>query len=180
MLFSVLVMRADFKDTALSCLLSDWSLDNEGVFSLTTATGVGDISELPVNRQRFGSVNMPWCRVQLSLLPPAAVWSDIDCLAYGRRKSFHRRSRQEEILRVDTGMETIPWEEAWTSTFICQGELWALPPCCPLCGLQAATVSLSPRAGNSALGQEGSVCGGWMFFPRSFHSQRRMAASYRG
>lgn len=97
MLFSVLVMRADFKDTAFSCLLSDWSLDGEGVFSLTTATGVGDVSELPVNRQRFGSVTVPWRRVQLLLL--AAVWSDIDWPMAGG-ESFHRRSQEEEIFWV--------------------------------------------------------------------------------
>ena len=74
-LFSVLVMRADFKDSALSCL------DNEGVLSLTTATGVGDISELPVSRQRFGSINVSRCRVQLFLPVLSAVWSDTDSLA---------------------------------------------------------------------------------------------------
>lgn len=158
MLFSVLVTRADFKDTALWCLLSDWSPDNEVVFSLTTATGIGDISELPVNRQIFGSINVPRCRVQLFLLLLAAVWSDIDCLAYGEGKSFHCWPREEEILWISIGVETMPLE-AWTSTFICQREPWALSPCCPLWGPLASAVSLAPELGRRG----GWVKAGWFF-----------------
>lgn len=145
MLFSVLVTRADFKDTSLRCRFSDWSPDNEVVFSLTTATGIGDISELPVNWQRFGSINILKVRVQLFLLLLAVVWGDIDCLAYGKGKSFHCWPREEEILWINTGVETMPLEEAWTSMFICQGEPWALSPCCPHWGCWLPRCLWPPR-----------------------------------
>lgn len=154
-MFSVLVMRADFKDTAL-CLLSDWSLDDK-VFPVfpwpKPQEQVTHQSYQWIDRDLSGSINVPWCRVQLFLLLLAVLWSDINSLAF-----------VGESLSAAGKWNLSRWIPAWKQChehmnfhIHLSGRAVSLATRWPHCRLQAATVPLTPLAGNSTHGRGGVV-----------------------
>lgn len=160
MMFSVLVMRADFKDTALSYLLWDWSLDDE-IFSWPKPQEqVTHQSYQWVDRDLAASMCpdvefsfsccCSLCSEVTSTLWP--LWGKV-FLLLGSGNCPGRYQRGSNAMRRSVHFHVH-----------LSGRPVSLATPCPHCGLQAATVPLIPHTGNSTPRQEGTDAKAGGFF----------------